>query len=158
LRSPLTNIWDRQAGCVHFWDGRTLPGEVQVSGNAWIYRPARPLSSGADLLIALPLRSLQVVRIPTPGLSPRWHIDVVGTGTHASGGLTVSDWYIDVVVEAGRYKVENLGEFAEAVQQRLLTDAQMMHGIRALELACEGLNRSDFSVPALLELWDASLA
>jgi predicted RNA-binding protein associated with RNAse of E/G family len=77
-----------------------------------------------------------------------------GTATHPGGGQAVTDWYIDIAVHRGYYKVENLGDFADAVQQRLLSEQQMMQALRGLETACEGLHRSAFEVPELLSLWD----
>lgn len=159
MRSPVTNKWDRENSCIHFWDGRTVQGDLQVSGNAWTFRPSRPLSSGADLLIALPLRRLQFSRISAPGQSgAAWQIEVAGGAAHPGGALAMTDWYIDVMVDpAGAYKVHNLGDIADAAHQRFLNEEQLLQALRALDAVFEGLHRSNFSVPSLLQLWDVRI-
>lgn len=157
MRTPHTNVWDRENQCIHFWDGRTIPGELKAGGSAWTYKPFRPLPSGVDLMIVLPLRRLQVSHHPEDQV--QWHVQVIDSATHASGGLAVSDRYASMeVFRDGGYRLLNLGDLAEAAHQRIVSEAQVLHTLRALDTLCEGLHRCDGSIVELLRLWDITIA
>jgi hypothetical protein len=160
LRTPYTNTWDRNDQCIHFWDGRTVGGDLQVHGNVWSFRPGRSLVSGADFLVALPLRRLLFSHFPPDraGGIP-WQLTMMESGTHPSGGLSVSERYVTVCVyPLGHYRVHNLGDLADAAHQRILSDQQVAKTLHALDTLCEGLHRTESSVVDLLKLWDVNIA
>ena len=86
-----------------------------------------------------------------------WYIDLATIGT-APDQWRVSDHYIDVIVfEDQRYELLDLDEFAEALEEGLLSIEAGLATLRSSHRLCAELEELNFSVPALLKRHAPSL-
>lgn len=86
-----------------------------------------------------------------------WYIDIATIDT-GSDQWRVSDHYIDLTVfEGQRYEVLDLDEFAEALEESLITIEAGLATLRSSHRLCAELEEVGFSVPSLLQRHAPSL-